>query len=285
MSSLSDLTKLAQNLLRPQNDNSLLSATTLREWLKPLFSFWDGASFVGMPWEIRRIKIAFHRRTQLFSKGLCSTPGSSSSPELTLSEGVFPSQYSTFTIVPSHSFAVVILAAGKQNPVPELHRLAMEYFLPAFDSALIRTNTKQLVGKWASPNGESKIDITILSGRLYATQVRIGGEDPFGSAPVNLVENENEKLIPIWEMGHNEFRHVFATFTFRDRRSDSIFSLVPTMNSSNTSPCFTQWASIDSMEHKNGEATNYFQLLPHGNDPGMNRLVVPSTGQILYRTG
>jgi len=69
MSSLSDLSKLAQNLLQPQNDNSILPATTLSEWLKPTFNYWDGVSQVGMPWEIRRLKIPFHRRTQIFSKG------------------------------------------------------------------------------------------------------------------------------------------------------------------------------------------------------------------------
>jgi hypothetical protein len=70
-SSLSDLVLLAQNLLNPESNSSLLPPTTVLEWFKPTHDFEDGVSSVGIPWEMTRIRMSFGRAVEEFSK--CSS--------------------------------------------------------------------------------------------------------------------------------------------------------------------------------------------------------------------
>lgn len=68
MSSLSDLVKVMQTLIDPRRPESLLRPSTVREWMKPLHSFWDDYQEVGPMWEIFRVKDSFGRYSRQFVK-------------------------------------------------------------------------------------------------------------------------------------------------------------------------------------------------------------------------
>jgi hypothetical protein len=43
------------------------------EWLKPVYNFFDGFTSVGIPWEINRIRLAFDRTTEEYTKGIAKS--------------------------------------------------------------------------------------------------------------------------------------------------------------------------------------------------------------------
>jgi hypothetical protein len=72
MSSLADLVKAAQSFLDPTAANALISPTTMKEWLRPLYYFGDGVTSVGSPWEIHRTKLPFGRAVDEYIKRKCA---------------------------------------------------------------------------------------------------------------------------------------------------------------------------------------------------------------------
>jgi len=214
------------------------------EWLKPIFNFWDGITSVGIPWEITRTRHAFGRTIEEYTKA-----------------GSLSSQFSSFTIIPSHSFAVVVLTASKENHSAELHRLIMEYFLPAFDEALFEATEKQLAGTWVSESGGVELHVIASAGSLFATQYTINGTDALAA----LNNGQKTDRVPIWSLGNDEFR------------------LRPTMKAAGNPGCFMGWVRLDHFAYKDGYAVNLVRLLPSESAPEKNRLEIPSMKVTLTR--
>jgi hypothetical protein len=116
--------------------------------------------------------------------------------------GAISSQFTSFTIIPSHSFAVIVLTSGKKNVADELHRRAMDHFLPAFDQALTQTTEEHLAGIWKDPKGEVELRLMVEAGRLVATRYSVNGSDALKS----LNDGEETSRMPLWYMGNDELR-------------------------------------------------------------------------------
>jgi hypothetical protein len=118
--------------------------------------------------------------------------------------GALSSQFSSFTIIPSHSFAVVVLMAGKEKAM-DLHRIVLDHFLPAFDKALIAATKDHIAGKWTSSDDRIDLHIIVSDGVLYATRYLINGTDALAS----LNNGKKTNRVPIWSVGNNEYRYVY----------------------------------------------------------------------------
>lgn len=68
MSSLSDLVKLMQVLINPQRPDSILLLFTVREWMRPIHSWFDDYSDVGALWEIYTSIDSYGRKQKLYQK-------------------------------------------------------------------------------------------------------------------------------------------------------------------------------------------------------------------------
>lgn len=69
MSSLADLIKVMQTLLDVRSTNGFLDPSTIREWLRPIHTWWDDYSEVGHVWEIYKFKDTFGRQSRMYQKG------------------------------------------------------------------------------------------------------------------------------------------------------------------------------------------------------------------------
>lgn len=110
--------------------------------------------------------------------------------------------FSQFTIIPSHSFAVVVLTASEKNIVAEIHRLAMGYFLAAFDQALAEATEHHIGGTWVSEKKDVRLQILVSAGSLYATSYTVNGTD----ALATLNDGSKTDRVPIWPVGNDEFK-------------------------------------------------------------------------------
>lgn len=68
MSSLSDLVKVMQVLLNPRRPESIVSPFTVREWLRPMHSWFDDYSEVGALWEIYSSRDSYGKKQKLYQK-------------------------------------------------------------------------------------------------------------------------------------------------------------------------------------------------------------------------
>lgn len=244
MSSLADLIKAAQSFLDPTSTNALISFTTMKEWLRPLYNFGDGVTSVGSPWEIHRTKLPFGRVVDEYIK-----------------RGAISSQFTSFTIVPSHSFAVIVLTSGKKNVADELHRRVMDHFLPAFDQALTQATEEHLAGVWKDPKGDVELQLLVEAGKLVATRYSVNRSDALES----LTDGEKTSRMPLWYMGNDELR------------------LLPSSIGGLYSDCLYGWMSLDDSVYLNGYAVNLLRVLHHESDPNRNRLDVPALQVTLHR--
>jgi hypothetical protein len=67
MSSLSDLSKLMQVLINPQRPGSILSPFTLREWMRPIHTWFDDYSDVGTLGDLQFNRLLW-QKTKIVSK-------------------------------------------------------------------------------------------------------------------------------------------------------------------------------------------------------------------------
>ena len=116
--------------------------------------------------------------------------------------GSLTSQFSEFAILPSHSFAIVILSAGKKNNAIELHHLALDYFLPAFDKALIEATEEQLGGIWLSSDGQVEMHVQVQDTALIVSKFIIGKIDALKTLNRGVETNKAQ----LWDVGNNHFR-------------------------------------------------------------------------------
>ena len=67
-SSLYDLAKVMQTLIDPTRPESVLRPSTVREWLRPIHTFWDDLSKICMLWEIESVRDSYGRKVDLYEK-------------------------------------------------------------------------------------------------------------------------------------------------------------------------------------------------------------------------
>jgi len=233
---------LAQSFLNPTSKTSLLPPVTMQEWLKPHYAFPDGVTSVGIPWELTRTRQTFGRTIEEYSKS-----------------GSFSTLFSMFTIIPTHSFATVVLTASKVNWSIEIHRLAMEYFLPAFDKALVEATENALAGTWIDEDETIELGINVSAGSLYATRYIVNGTD----ALATLSGMPKVNRVPIWSLGNDEYRLRSVASTHVGATS-----------------CLESWGSLDEFTYMNGYAVNLLRVLPNKSGP---RLEIPAMKVVLTR--
>ena len=68
MSPLSDLTKFMQVLINPQRQENILSPFTVREWIRPIHTWFDDYTDVGALWEIYTSTDSYGRKQKLYQK-------------------------------------------------------------------------------------------------------------------------------------------------------------------------------------------------------------------------
>lgn len=78
----------------------------------------------------------------------------------------------------------------------------MDYFLPAFDNALVDAGKAHLAGKWASENNDIELDIEVSSDTLVATRCIVNGTDALAA----LNGGKATDRAPIWSTGNDEIR-------------------------------------------------------------------------------
>jgi len=244
MSSLSDLVLLAKSFLNPASESSLLTPITMLEWLKPVHDFWDGITSVGLPWEMTRRSISFGRTIDEFSKS-----------------GDFTSQHTSFVLYPSHSFGIITLTASEEINSIDLHKLALDHFLPAFDEALIQTTEQHMSGVWRSADRELELHIDVQDALLIASKFMIGKIDALKTLNRGTVTNR----VYLWAVGNGQFR------------------LKPLLPRRGVPDCALGWVRMDEMPYMNGFAINMLRLVPDESDTKKNRIEFPALQVTLER--
>ncbi|KAI9147440.1 Beta-lactamase-like protein sdnR [Paramyrothecium foliicola] len=119
-STAADLTRLGQSILK----SSLLAPSTTRSWLKPITHTADLYMSVGMPWEIRRLRLPLGRSgtrvVDLYTKN-----------------GAFGLYSAIIVLSPDHALGYVALLAGpgRGSLLGYLPDLLAQMLLPAAEDA------------------------------------------------------------------------------------------------------------------------------------------------------
>ncbi|KAF8878278.1 hypothetical protein CPB84DRAFT_1794281 [Gymnopilus junonius] len=176
LSSIADLSKLMQTFLDPNRPESLITPSTLREWLRPVHAWTDELTEVGLLWEIVKIPDTFGRQRRIYQK-----------------IGEFNGHYSAFAFNPTSGFGVIALMTVIE---------AFEHFQPVFDRLQVKTVTKEYAGTWKSKDGESEAIINVESGSLWAHKFDLKGNDILSV----LREDRSEKMALASTGRKREFR-------------------------------------------------------------------------------
>ncbi|KAH7914552.1 beta-lactamase/transpeptidase-like protein [Hygrophoropsis aurantiaca] len=185
MSSLSDLIKLMQTFIAPNRPESLLSPYTLREWMRPLHSWFDDFSEVGAPWEIYSSKDKYGRTQKIYQK-----------------LGELAGHHTAFTINPVNSYGVIVLTTGPTSETIWLTNLIIEHIQSAFDTALEDATREVIVGSWISDDEQSSITIDLDQGSLYVSRYMLNGTDVLGV----LQYSDTPEKLPLWSTLENQYR-------------------------------------------------------------------------------
>ncbi|THH03569.1 hypothetical protein EW145_g6168 [Phellinidium pouzarii] len=185
MSSLSDLVKLMQTLIDPTRPERLLRPSTVREWMKPMYAWWDEYSEVGALWEIYKFKDSFGKTLRQYQK-----------------LGELIGHHTAFTINPASSFGVIILTTGPTMQTDPLNKLVFSHFQPAFDVVAKELTSRLLVGKWTSADGHCVVSIAIEAGSLYVSEYSINGTDVLRTIHPDGIPRPTA----LWYTGGNKFR-------------------------------------------------------------------------------
>lgn len=187
MSSLSDLAKTMQMFLNHEHSHSLLSAYSLREWIRPLHSYYDSLTQVGLAWEIQQFPDSHGRPQSYYSKG-----------------GNTQFYHSEFSFNRDLGYGIVVLMTGEYTDSTWFVKRVIETFQPVFESLLEATTKERYVGVWRSEvnDGKSEVRLDVKDGVLWITRGIINGED--------LLEKYMGGLdLALWSTGRlDEFRLV-----------------------------------------------------------------------------
>ncbi|KAH7884156.1 beta-lactamase/transpeptidase-like protein [Phlebopus sp. FC_14] len=189
LSSLADLVKLTRVLIDPTVPESPLSPHTVREWMRPLHTWFDGFSAVGMLWEIESIQDVSGRKLDVYQK-----------------TGELGGHHSNLAINPATSYGVIVLTTGPISRVDPLTKLVLEHVQPAFDIILQALVNSQLIGRWVSDDSRASMSIEMQHGSLYATEYVVDGSDVLAV----MQGTDNPSKVAIWFTGDDEFRLAVA---------------------------------------------------------------------------
>ncbi|KAG9309359.1 beta-lactamase/transpeptidase-like protein [Chiua virens] len=218
MSSLSDLTKLMQILINPRRPESVLSPHTVREWMRPMHSWFDDYSEVGALWEIFSSIDSYGRKQKLYQK-----------------VGELPGYHTAFTVNPVSSCGIIVLQSGPAMASIGLTKLIMNYGQPAFDRVLEDATRDNVAGTWHSMDGSTSLTVEIDSGSMYVKEYSINGTDV-----IRVMQDDQPGALtrlPLWEMGNNQYRLV-----------------TPTPGEG----CLIPWVNLDMYGYIDGVSTNVF---------------------------
>ncbi|KAF8120130.1 beta-lactamase/transpeptidase-like protein [Boletus edulis] len=216
MSSLSDLTKLMQVLINPQRPESVLSPFTVREWMRPIHTWYDDYSAVGALWEIYTSTDSYDRKQKLYQK-----------------LGELPGYHTAFTLNPVNSYGIIVLQSGPTSETIELTKLITSHVQAAFDRVLEDVARHNLAGTWRSMDGLASLTVEINRGSLYVNEYTINGTDV-----LRVMQNDQASALtrlPLWPTGDDQYRLV-----------------VPMSNEG----CFYSWVMLDAYGYIGGVSTN-----------------------------
>ncbi|PPQ63771.1 hypothetical protein CVT24_004313 [Panaeolus cyanescens] len=213
-SSMRDLAKLMRMILSPR-DKTLLSRSTVREWLRPIHSWGLGQS-VGAPWEITPFD-----DVQVFSKG-----------------GNLPGYHSEFSLVPEYSYGVIVLVTGSYADTSNIVNEVLKRFHRSFKSIQEEEIKSKYAGKWY--NGDDFIEISVRKGVPYVQKGVIQGENFLDTMSGWMSDSGKGKAGPsaLWTTGRvGEFR---------------IATGRPELNNKRGAGCMPYWVSLDVGVHSRG---------------------------------
>ncbi|KAG8221411.1 beta-lactamase/transpeptidase-like protein [Butyriboletus roseoflavus] len=216
MSSLSDLTKVMQVLINPQRPESILSPFTIREWMRPMHSWFDDYSDVGALWEIYTSTDSYGRKQKLYQK-----------------LGELPGYHTVFTLNPVNSYGIIVLQSGPTSETIRLTKLITSHVQAAFDHVLEDATRNNLAGTWRSTDGLASLTIEIDRGSAYVNEYTINGTDL-----LRVMQDDDPDALtrlPLWPTDDSQYRLV-----------------VPTSNEG----CIYSWVMLDNYGYIDGVSTN-----------------------------
>ncbi|KZW04275.1 beta-lactamase/transpeptidase-like protein [Exidia glandulosa HHB12029] len=212
LSSLADLQKVVPMLLNAATKGALLTASTLREWFRPVHLWQDHATEVGLLWEIARRQDSFGRTYRTYEK-----------------LGVLNSYHHVFTLNPSSGYSVIVLTSGAFANTHDIAQKAYSLYQPAFDAILTEQLTSKYAGTWKS--GNSTVSIAVGSGGLWVTGLVLDGED------VLKVVQGSDSAVALWPASGTEIYR--CVLSCSERKANDALKCIP------------NWLSVD-FGHKNG---------------------------------
>ncbi|KZV99272.1 beta-lactamase/transpeptidase-like protein, partial [Exidia glandulosa HHB12029] len=117
MSSLADLIKSQQILLDPSRKGSNISPYTVREWMRPLYSFADDFFEVGHVWEIVKRKDSFGRTYRIYEKN-----------------GALGGFHTLYALNPDSGYGVIALTSGSHFDAHNIAWDLLDIFQPSIDA-------------------------------------------------------------------------------------------------------------------------------------------------------
>ncbi|KZT23563.1 beta-lactamase/transpeptidase-like protein [Neolentinus lepideus HHB14362 ss-1] len=198
LSTLSDLMAPIRMLLGADRNPSILSPYTIREWMRPVFPWYDDTTEIGMLWEINKYRNSFGDVQRLYQKS-----------------GQLMAYHCEFTVNPASGYGVIVLMTGQylnaQNPTFQI----LDTFQPAFDVLAERAAVQLYTGSWSgTTNGTlSQIDISLRNGSLWVDVMILSGTD------VLKLLLENPESVALWSTGRvDQFRVAFGESWRNDER-------------------------------------------------------------------
>ncbi|TFK51121.1 beta-lactamase/transpeptidase-like protein [Heliocybe sulcata] len=189
-STLSDLMNAMRMLLNPEKNPSILSSYTIREWMRPLFAWYDDTTEFGMLWEINKYRNTFGDVQRLYQKS-----------------GQLMGYHAEFTVNPATGYGVIILMTGQYLNVQRPTFEVLDIFQPMFDVIAQRTAVQLYTGTWSTTtNGTlSVIDIDFRDGSLWVNHIVLRGTD------VLQLLLEDPEPAALWSTGRrDQFRIAFG---------------------------------------------------------------------------
>ncbi|KZV92719.1 beta-lactamase/transpeptidase-like protein [Exidia glandulosa HHB12029] len=160
MSSLADLVKSQQILLDPSRKGSNISPYTVREWMRPLYSFADDFYEVGHVWEIVKRKDSFGRTYRIYEKN-----------------GALGGFHTVYALNPDSGYGVIALTSGSHF---DAHNIAWDLFdilQTSVDAYRATTLKNTYSGTYLTADKSNKVFISVRNGNLYADQFVLENED------------------------------------------------------------------------------------------------------------
>ncbi|KAN0082374.1 Beta-lactamase/transpeptidase-like protein [Tylopilus felleus] len=216
MSPLSDLTKFMQVLINPQRQENILSPFTVREWIRPIHTWFDDYTDVGALWEIYTSTDSYGRKQKLYQK-----------------LGELPGYHTAFTLNPVSSYGIIVLQSGPTSETIGLTKLITHHVQAAFDRVSEDVTRDNLGGTWRGTNGSASVTVEIDHGSMYVTKYNINGTDV-----LRVMQHDQPGTLtrlPLWATDENQYRLIF-----------------PTSNEG----CFYSWVNLDAYGYINGVSTN-----------------------------